>query len=279
MADRPDDDPKKRDTYGKHFKKIITFGHSDWNYFFPAAALPILMGISVGATSLFGPEKPPADPDLYTGLFNDTKAYSYVNARRSGEERWLMLLSADGRTEVYERLNNSGLTQNNSRLILIEDAAQAKAAIEAAIAAMQGRIDDLQSNPMDFDPIANTESGFSTCDYVSEPFNYAGHVERYKDGCPIVNLPGHSVVAAQEAELAHWRAALAQMEQAPQNYGPRAGDILTLTQHGLTARLADNSAGPAFSLLAIWLAGSAGAAAASYARSRRRPSPKGNKPS
>lgn len=270
MADRPDDDPNKRDSYAKHFKKAATFGRDDWRYLAPAAMLPLLVGMGLSTPALFETQKPAADEDLYTGLFDTTRAYSYA---RSGSDSWFFLLIEDGRPQVYERMGDMG-----NRLMLVNDTNRAKEAINGVIRTMEARIAEVRDHPERVDPVAEMPSGTAACDYVSQPFSYSGNIERYKDGCPNIFLPGHAIVAHQQEELTYWRGALQTIEATPAQYGPEASEVLTLRQQSQIGYFADEAATPSLTLLGIWLAGAAGYAGVSFGNARRRKDGTGRKP-
>lgn len=271
MADRPSDHPDNQDSYSKHFKRIATLdtGNSRKG---AAAFIGAPMGLAAIMMSplLFVPSNPTADPDLYTGIMNDTKTYSYVqySGAEDGIDRgWYLILNDDGKTRLYQREQ-----YDEERLFLVEDADKAATIISAISTEIKKDLTDRKENPRTYSPMRDIQTNTSTCDYISQPFEHFGTIERFKDGCPINTLKAHEYVDFMEAELAQWTLAEERVAADAGSYGVDQGDIIDLKE--ATAPSFGTYAGATLALggmaSLMFGAGLAGAAGMSYSAANRR---------
>ncbi len=266
MADKPHDDPSKRDSYGKHFKRAVTAGHNDWRFAAPMVALPLLIGLGFSTPALLETPRPQADENLLTGIFDQHKDYSYTGFEdENGREQWYLLLEQGGIPRVYERH-----ATDNTRLLLVSDPVRAKEIIQQNRDRLQASIDNFRANIASINPIEEQFTNTATCEYVTVPFAYGGGIERYKDGCPHTRVAGHQFEEHQAQELALWDEAFAALEANPTRYGPQSGEITTLQQQTQIGYFFDESAELSFALLGLWMAGTAGMAGVSYTNANRR---------
>jgi hypothetical protein len=236
-----------------------------------AVAAPMLIAGAVNSPHLLQDHiTPKADNDLYTGLTNDHQRYSYaVNLEHADGTENYFLLEKDGIFRIYMMM-----PADNTRLILVEDQERAQAVAHETVALLKANMEKI--NSANLNPVQTIRSDFSTCGYVSLPFEYSGGIERYKDGCPLQEIAGHEASAIYAENIALWEEAAETLAQEGSDYGPQPRDMIELSNNSPSQHYIAETGKDGLSMSLALLLGAAGLAGLET-RKKRRKSRKNNK--
>jgi hypothetical protein len=201
---------------------------------------------------------PAVDHDLYTGLFNETRNYTFFDWERSGTIQGYMAIRNDEGYAIYQNMDVE------TRLKFVEDRDEALRLAEMTIERLQQERATLSEEAYEGDIFAEGVTRSVACDEFSRPFNFNGGIERHilpeQNGCELISASYNDVLEENANALAFWQEARLAILDEQSHYGIDASNLTTPEPYSIVQEIAGNSAGVAGGMAALWLLGAAGAA-------------------
>lgn len=248
-------DPK---SFSKHFSDVTRNKEFRSKCLLTSAGCAVITAILSCWNVAYDAPTPAADNDLYTGLFNQTKNYSFYDLERSGTFQGHMAIRNDEGYAIYKN------TEVETRLKFVEDRQEALRLAEDTIQRLEQERESLTAEAFQSDIFAEGVTRSVTCDEFSRPFAFNGGTERHilptQNGCDLFSATYTEVLEENASALEFWQETRLALLDEQTHYGADDSDMTTAEPQSKVLEIAENTAGVAGGVAALWLLGAAGVA-------------------